>query len=143
MAWLFSRIFCYLNQNLLHSVYEKNYFQHFEEDLHISFFAFYSCLKELFTDSFNLMPNRFVLTKKACFRIQTEFFKEQSRNEIETAQKNSFDLSLKNDLINFMLNLSTGNIQEKISKNFEKKCKKLFSNIAAMTETYIKWLKDY
>lgn len=89
------------------------------------------------------MPNRFVLTKKACFRIQTEFFKEQSRNEIETAQKNSFDLSLKNDLINFMLNLSTGNIQEKISKNFEKKCKKLFSNIAAMTETYIKRLKDY
>lgn len=89
------------------------------------------------------MPNRYVLTKKACFRIQTEFFKEQSRNEIETAQKNSFDLSLKNDLINFMLNLSTGNIQEKISKNFEKKCKKLFSNIAAMTETYIKRLKDY
>ena len=89
------------------------------------------------------MPNRFVLTKKACFRIQTEFFKEQSRNEIETAQKNSFDLSLKNDLINFMLNLSTGNIQEKISRNFEKKCKKLFSNIAAMTETYIKRLKDY
>ena len=89
------------------------------------------------------MPNRFVLTKKACFRIQTEFFKEQSRNEIETAQKNSFDLSLKNDLINFMLNLSAGNIQEKISKNFEKKCKKLFSNIAAMTETYIKRLKDY
>ena len=58
------------------------------------------------------MPNRFVLTKKVCFGIQTEFFKEQSRNEIETAQKNSFDLSLKNDLINFMLNLPTGNIQE-------------------------------
>ena len=58
------------------------------------------------------MPNRFVLTKKACFGIQTEFFKEQSRNEIETAQKNSFDLSLKNDFINFMLNLPTGNIQE-------------------------------
>lgn len=74
--------------------------QHFEE------------LKELFTDSFNLMPNRFVLTKKACFGIQTEFFKEQSRNEIETALKNSFDLSLKNDLINFMLNLPTENIQE-------------------------------